>query len=193
MKMHHFRSKRKTVINIGFWARFWSPKRPKSLFSLLGQLFGSGAFWVPKALQKRKMMSFSLFCSQKWKIAFLRFWSKKGPQNVVFIKGFALLAKVSKNHFFHFFIRFHVFMLRKEELFNNFFFSEQQHFHKNSSFSPRAPNSGKHKHLGTFLEPGTAQNRFRFICAETAKSAQTRFGCKSVEFCKKLCFWLLSK
>ena len=29
----------------------------------------------------------------------MRFWSKKGPQNVVFIKDFALVAKVSENYF----------------------------------------------------------------------------------------------
>ena len=69
-KKHHFRSERQTVKNIRFWARFWGPKRPESLFSVLGQLFRSGAFLAPKAPQKRKMSSFPLFGSKKWKIAF---------------------------------------------------------------------------------------------------------------------------
>ena len=65
-KKHHFRSERKTVENVRFWARFWSPKRPKPLFSFLGPLFRSGAFLARKAPQKRKMSSFSLLASQKW-------------------------------------------------------------------------------------------------------------------------------
>ena len=74
--------------NIRFWARFWSPKRPKSLFSLLGQLFGSGAFWAPKALQKRKMSSFSLFCSQKWKNRVFAILVEKGSPKRCVYKGF---------------------------------------------------------------------------------------------------------
>ena len=45
--------------NIRFWARFWSPKLPKALLSLWGQLFHPGAFLAPKAPQKRKTSSFS--------------------------------------------------------------------------------------------------------------------------------------
>ena len=74
--------------NIRFWARFWSPKRPKALFPLLGQFFRSGAFWAPKAPQKRKMSSFSLFCSQKWKIrVFAILVEKTCPERYVY-KGF---------------------------------------------------------------------------------------------------------
>ena len=36
------------------------------------------------------------------KIAVLRFWSKKGAQNVTFIKGFTLVAKLCEIHIFHF-------------------------------------------------------------------------------------------
>ena len=87
-KNHVFRPKRQTMKNISIWARFWSPKLPKAHFSLLGQLFRSGAFLAPKARQKWKISTFWLFCSQKWKIAFLRFWSKKRcPERYVY-KGF---------------------------------------------------------------------------------------------------------
>ena len=100
--------------NVRFWARFWSQKRLKSFFLLLGTLFRSGAFWAPKAPQKRKISSFSHFCFQKWKIRVFAILVEKRAQNVTFIKGFALLAKVSENHVFQFLIWFHVFMSRKE-------------------------------------------------------------------------------
>ena len=40
--------------NIRFWARFWSPKRKKTFFSLLGQLFRSGAFCRQKLPRSEK-------------------------------------------------------------------------------------------------------------------------------------------
>ena len=87
-KKHRFRSERETVKNVRFWARFWTPKRPKPLFSLLGPLFRSGAFVAPKAPQKRKMSSFSHFCSQKWKIrVFVILVEKTCPERYVY-KGF---------------------------------------------------------------------------------------------------------
>ena len=87
-KYHHFRSERETVKNVRFWARFWSPKRPNPLFSLLGTFCRSGAFWALKAPQKRKMSSFSHFCSQKWKIrVFAILVEKTCPERYVY-KGF---------------------------------------------------------------------------------------------------------
>ena len=72
-----------------------------------------------------------------------------------------------------------------------FFFSEQQLFDKNLSFSPQAPNSGKRKVLGTFLEPKVTQNRFFALFAvKTAKKRpKMRLGRKSAEFCKNGCFY----
>ena len=113
-KKHHFRSERETVKNVRFWARFWSQKRPKSLFLLLGQLFRSGAFWAPKAPQKRKMSSFSHFCSQKWKIrVFAILVEKTCPERYVY-KGFCASGESEWKSLFSFFTWFRVFMLRKE-------------------------------------------------------------------------------
>ena len=81
-KKNHFRSERKTVINVTFWARFWSPKRPKALFSLLGPLFRFGAFWAPKAPQKRKMSTFSLFAPKSGKSRFCDSGRKNMPRTL---------------------------------------------------------------------------------------------------------------
>ena len=82
-----------------------------------------------------------------------------------------------------------MFLCCARNIFCGFFFSEQQLFHKKSSFSPRAPNSSKHKHLGTFWEPKITQNRFSlFLRPNRQKAPKTRFGRKSAIFCKKLCF-----
>ena len=60
---------------------FLEPKTPKIAFSTFGQLFRSGAFWAPKAPQKRKMSSFSHFCSQKWKIRFQRLGNRESERS----------------------------------------------------------------------------------------------------------------
>ena len=59
------------------------------------------------------MSTFPLFCSQKWKNRVVAILVEKRAQNVTFINGFALLAKVSENYVFHFLTRLHVFMSRK--------------------------------------------------------------------------------
>ena len=62
--------------------------------------------------------------------------------------------------------------------------------YKNSLFSPRAPNSGKRKVLGTFLEPKVTQNRFSlFLQSKQQKAPRTRFERKSAKFCKNGCFY----
>ena len=81
---------------------FLEPKTPKIAFSTFGPTFPfwsvSGAQSTPEA----KNQHISGFSSQKWKKAFLRFWSKKGAQNVTFIKGFTLVVELCEMHIFHF-------------------------------------------------------------------------------------------
>ena len=64
-----------------------------------GPTFPSWSVLDAKSDPEAENERISTFCSQKWEVAFLRLWSKKGAQNVAFIKGLALLAKVSENHF----------------------------------------------------------------------------------------------
>ena len=82
---------------------FLEPKTPKIAFSTFGPTFPfwsvSGAKSAPEA--KNQHIS-GFFVPKMKKIAFLRFWSKKGAQNVTFIKGFTLVAKLCEMHIFHF-------------------------------------------------------------------------------------------
>ena len=94
--------------NIRFWARFRGPKRRKAFFHFWANFSVLERFWRQKRPTSGKWVHFQFCGSKSGKIAFLEFWSQKGARNVTFIKGFALLAKVSENHFFHVLIWFHV-------------------------------------------------------------------------------------
>ena len=82
---------------------FLGPKTPKTAFSAFGPTF---AFWsvlgAKSAPEAKNELIFTFWFQKVENSRFLRFWSKKGAQNLTIIKGFALLAKVSENHFFQF-------------------------------------------------------------------------------------------
>ena len=135
------------------------------------------------------MSSFPLFCSQKWKIRVFAILVEKGCPKRYVNKGFCASGESEWKSLFSFFHMTSCFYVAQGITFLCFFFSEQQLFHKKSSFSPRAPNSGKHKHLGTFLEPKVAQDRFSALFAvKTAKSAQNAFWTQKCGILQK---WVL--
>ena len=89
---------------------FLEPETHKCAFFTFGLTFPSWSVFGAKSAPEVENKQNSAFSSQKWKIAFLRFWSKKGAQNVTFIKGFALLAERVEFRIFAFpsFFRFYV-------------------------------------------------------------------------------------
>ena len=82
-----------------FLGKFLDPDTPKIALFAFGQTFPFWGVLGATSAPEAKNENNCTFCSQKCKIVFLRFWSKKGARNVVFVKGFALLAKVSANDF----------------------------------------------------------------------------------------------
>ena len=73
---------------------FLEPKTPKSAFFAFGQTFPSWSVLGAKSAPEAKNELIFTFCYQKWKNRIFAILVEKRAQNVTFIKGFALLAKV---------------------------------------------------------------------------------------------------
>jgi hypothetical protein len=148
----------------------------------LGSLFRLGAVLAQKVLQRWKMSRIPLFRPKSGKIAFLRFWSKKGAQNVTFIKGFALLAERVEFGFLHFSVIFSILCRAKKNLHVAFILTEIQLFDEKHSSPKGLFSLGKSMILG----PKIAQDRFFAIFAvKTAKNAQNAFWAPKCDFYRK--------
>ncbi len=108
---------------------FWLQNPSKIGFFLLfytkNERRGKNTFWAQKC-------GISLFCAQKWKVVFLRFWPKKGAQNVTFIRGFALRPERMEIVFFVFQC-FPIFMSRDENILVAFSSPRNNFLWKNAS------------------------------------------------------------
>ena len=100
--------------NVRFWARFWSPKRPKPLFFTFGPTFPFWSVCGAKSSPEAENELISTFLLPKVeKPRFCDSGQKGCPKRYVY-KGFCASGEGEWKSLFQFLTRFHVFMSRKE-------------------------------------------------------------------------------